>query len=276
MAPQRRARVASPIAAPAAPVSATPSAVSVLANLPTTLRAELIAELNGVERNYREGRWKPAELDGGRLCEVVYSILKGQVDGAMPVSTLPVTNFPQLCRDLEKATGCPQSIRITIPRMLIALYELRNNRGVGHVSGEVDPNHMDAFVVLAMSKWLVADVVRFFHHVDTATATALVEALLERDTPLVWEVNGTKRVLNTALGLKDRTLLLLHATPGTVTEATIRTWVEAKNATQYRRDIIERAHGEKLIEYDATTRTLTLSPTGRDYVERNLAAWILR
>jgi hypothetical protein len=274
MATRNKARAATASAA-VAPAAATP-AVTVLANLPPTLRAELIAELNSVEQNYREGRWKPAELDGGRLSEVVYSILKGRVDGAMPASTLPVANFPQLCRNLEGATGFPQSIRITIPRMLIALYELRNNRGVGHVSGEVDSNHMDATVVLAMSKWLVADVVRFFHNVDTKTATDLVDALIERDTPLVWEVNGSKRVLNTGLSLKNRTLLLLHATPGPVAEATVRGWVEAKNPTQYRRGIIEKAHAEKLVEYDQAARTVTLSPTGRDYVESNLAAWVLR
>jgi hypothetical protein len=254
----------------------TPTAALVLANLPSTLRAELIAELNGVEQNYREGRWKPAELDGGRLCEVVYSVLRGHVDGKLPSSTLRVSNLPQLCRDLEKATGVPQSVRITIPRMLIALYELRNNRGVGHVTGEVNPNHMDATVVVAMSKWLVADVVRIFHNVDTKTATDLVDALIERDTPLVWEVNGNKRVLHTTLSGRDKTLLLLHATPGAVAEATLRGWVEAKNATQYRKDIIERLHRGKLVEYDGAARTVTLSPTGRRYVETSLAEWVLR
>lgn len=88
------------------------------------------------------------------------------------------------------------------------------------MTGEVDSNHMDATVILAMSKWLVADVVRLFHNVDTKTATDLVGALIERDTPFVWDVNGSKRVLHTGLSLRDRTLLLLHATPSAVAEAT--------------------------------------------------------
>jgi hypothetical protein len=264
------------VAVAATPTQVAATAATVLGNLPPTLRQELVTELTGVEQNYREGRWKPAELDGGRLCEVVYSILKGHVDGKMPASASKPANFPQKCRDFEQAAGFPQSVRITIPRMLTALYELRNNRGVGHVGGEVDPNHMDATVVLAMSKWLVADVVRLFHNVDTKTATDLVDALVERDTPLVWEVNGSKRVLHTALSMRDRTLLLLHATPGAVTEGTIRSWVEAKNPTQYRRDVIVRLHRDKLAEYDTTARTVTLSPTGRDYVEGKLATWVLR
>jgi hypothetical protein len=260
----------------AGPVTTSSGAALVLAVLPAALRAELISELNGVEQNYREGRWKPAELDGGRLCEVVYSILKGHIDGSYPPSTLQVTNFPQLCRNLENAKGFPQSVRITIPRMLIALYELRNNRGVGHVNGEVDSNHMDAALTVAVAKWLVADLVRLLHNVDTKTATELVDALIERDTPLVWEVNGSKRVLNTKLSIADRTLLTLHATPAPVPESTLRDWVEASNSTRYRRQVLEVLHQRKLVEYDATTRLVTLSPTGRDHVESSLATWILR
>jgi hypothetical protein len=44
---------------------------AVLGGLPEVLRRELIDELNKIERHYREGRWEPAELDGGRLAEVV-------------------------------------------------------------------------------------------------------------------------------------------------------------------------------------------------------------
>jgi hypothetical protein len=83
------------------------------------------------------------------------------------------------CRQLEQASSTfPRSIKVQIPRVLLALYEVRNNRGVGHVGGEVNPNHMDASMVLHSSKWLVAELVRIFHNVDTAIATAVVEALL--------------------------------------------------------------------------------------------------
>ena len=43
--------------------------------------------------------------------------------------------------------------------MIVALYEIRNDRGVGHTGGDVDPNHMDASMVLAGAKWLVAELV---------------------------------------------------------------------------------------------------------------------
>jgi hypothetical protein len=108
--------------------------------------------------------------------------------------------------------------------MLVALYEIRNNRNVGHVGGDVDPNHMDAVCVLQMSKWIVAELVRVLHNVDTDTATDIVDTLVERETPLIWEVRGRKRVLDTGLKMKPKTLLLLYASNGAVSERDLVAW----------------------------------------------------
>ena len=35
-----------------------------------------------------------------------------------------------------------------------------NNRNVGHVGGDVDPNHMDATGVLAQCNWVMGELVR--------------------------------------------------------------------------------------------------------------------
>ena len=58
----------------------------VLSGLPPKLRAELLEAFNEIVRNYREGRWEPAELNGGKLSEVVYSIVRGLIDGGFPPS----------------------------------------------------------------------------------------------------------------------------------------------------------------------------------------------
>ena len=152
--------------------------------LPTQLRDELLAAFNQILRNYRERRWEPAELNGGKLCEVVYSILKGHAAGTYPSRAKKPRNMVLACQNLEnELAGAPRSIRIQIPRMLIALYEIRNNRNVGHVGGDVEPNHMDAVCVLQIGKWIMAELVRVLHAVDVGEATALVEGLVERDTP---------------------------------------------------------------------------------------------
>jgi hypothetical protein len=236
-------------------------------SLPSTLRDELLRAFNEIVKNYRERRWEPSELNGGKLCEVAYSICKGYVDGAYPKKATKPKNMVDACRALEGGTRQERSIRIQIPRMIVALYEVRNNRNVGHVGGDVDPNHMDALVVLQMAKWIVAEFVRVLHEVDVDDAAETVEALVERETPIIWDVNGTRRVLDTTLSMRDKTLVLLHATDGAVSERELFAWVEHSNASAYRRDVLRKAHKARLIEYDAGRQTVTISPRGIELVE---------
>jgi hypothetical protein len=252
---------------------ATPSAAltSVFGALPSTLRDELLGAFAEIVKNFRERRWEPAELNGGKLCEVVYSILRGHIDGKYPARAKKPGNMLDACKKLEQdGASAPRSIQIQIPRMLVALYEIRNNRNVGHVGGDVDPNHMDAVCVLQMSKWIVAELVRVLHNVNTETATDIVDALVERETPLIWEVSGRKRVLDTSLKMKPKTLLLLYASNGAVSERDLVSWLEHSNASVYRRDVLRPAHKARLIEYDEADGLVHLSPLGIAYVEESL------
>jgi hypothetical protein len=244
---------------------------SVFSALPLGLRDELLGAFGQIVKNFREGRWEPAELNGGKLGEVVHAILRGYIDGKYPTRAKKPKNMVDACKKLEQdGAAAPRSIQIQIPRMLVALYEIRNSRNVGHVGGDVDPNHMDAVCLLQMSKWIVAELVRVLHNVNTDTATEIVDALVERETPLIWEVNGRKRVLDTSLKMKPKTLLLLYASNGAVSERDLVSWLEHSNASVYRRDILRPGHRERLIEYDETEGTVQLSQLGITYVEENL------
>jgi hypothetical protein len=174
------------------------------------------------------------------------------------------------CKAFEKAAGFPRAVRIQIPRMLIALYEVRNNRGVGHTGGDVNPNHMDARYVLESAKWLVAELVRVFHDLDIQKATEVVDSLVERTVPIVWAGEKVRRVLKTGLSKRDETLLLLYSISGPVHESDLCKWVEHSNASTYRRDVLKRAHKQRLIEYEQETGQVQLLPTGVAYVEENL------
>ena len=242
-----------------------------LGQLPQALRQELIDSFNEIVTNYRQNKWEPSELNGGKLCEVVYTIAKGYIDGSYPARSTKPANMVDACRQLEQASSTfPRSVKVQIPRVLLALYEVRNNRGVGHVGGEVNPNHMDASMVLHSSKWLVAELVRIFHNVDTATATAVVEALTEREVPVIWQVNGKKRVLKKSLSMKEKTLLLLYSEPTSVNETKLVEWTEHSNSAVYRRDVLVKGHKEKIWEYDRDTKNVTLSPIGMQCVETKL------
>lgn len=235
--------------------------------LPAKLRRELISSFSEIVKNFAERRWEPAELNGGKLCEVAYSVVKGIADGKFPARASKPRNMVNACRALEGQGGVTRSVRIQIPRMIVALYEVRNNRNVGHVGGDVDPNHMDAVCVLQMSKWIVAELIRVLHEQPVDEAAALVDALVEREIPLVWKVGDKMRVLNPELSYKDTTMILLHAMPGPVRESDLFAWTEHSNASVYRRDILKKEHKARLLEYDEEARTVEVSPRGVEYAE---------
>lgn len=241
---------------------------SILSSLPDGIRCELFQAYNEIVRNYKEHRWEPSELNGGKLSEIIYTILRGYVDGNIPNSSSKPRNMVDSCRNLENSgSSFPRSIRIQIPRMLIALYEIRNNRGVGHAGGDVNPNHMDATTVLYISKWLVSELIRIFHNIDTDTATAEVDKIVERIIPVIWEVNGKLRVLKTDLSMIDKTLLILYQYRDKILESDLVDWIEYTNASVYRKNVLRRAHKEKLIEYDEKSRIVYISPSGIRHVE---------
>jgi hypothetical protein len=254
-------------------VSETPSLVpeDVFSDLPKRLRSELLEAFGKIVQNYRENRWEPSELNGGKLCEVVYSIIKGIGDGAYPSRATKPTNIVDACRKLEHVSTVPRSVQVLIPRLLPALYEVRNNRGVGHTGGEVDPNHMDAVLVLQMSKWIMAELVRLLHHRPVDEAAEIVEALVEREIPLLWSVNDKLRVLDTSLTMKDKTLILLHSKTGPMGERELVDFLEHSNPSAFRRDVLRAAHKKRLIEYDQDAQSVTVSPLGIELAEQLLA-----
>lgn len=243
----------------------------VFSDLPKRLRAELLDSFGKIVQNYSERRWEPAELNGGKLCEVAYSIVRGKAAGKYPARASKPKNMVLACQQMEQETSEPRSIRIQIPRMIVALYEVRNNRNVGHVGGDVDPNHMDAVCVLQMSKWMLAELVRVLHHRPVDEAADIVDALVERETPLIWNVGGKRRVLDMTLSMKDKALVLLHATAGPMTDTDIIDFIEHSNPSVFRRDVLRPAHKARLLEYDEGAGTVTLSPLGIEHVDELLA-----
>jgi hypothetical protein len=235
----------------------------------------LLQSYEQIVSNYVERRWEPSELNGGKFCEVVYCIISGAISGAFPAGASKPADMVSACRALEKNQPLAmrvgdRSLRILIPRTLLALYEIRNNRGVGHVGGDVNANHMDAEAVLGMSSWTMAELVRIFHGVSTAEAQEIVDALVERRSPAIWEFDGVKRVLNPAFAVKDQVLLLLHHSAGWVSTADLFRWVEYSNSSVFRSHVLQPLHKSRLIEHDAVRGRARISPSGSLTVETEL------
>lgn len=250
----------------------TLAAEDALGSLPAGLRDELLRAFDEIVSNFRARKWEPSELNGGKLCEIVYTILNGHVSGSYPGRASKPRNIVDAGHALSQAPDAfPRSVRIGIPRVLIALYEIRNNRSVGHVGGDVDPNQMDATIVLGMSKWIVAELVRVFHEVTVEEATEVVELLSTRDVPAIWEHGQTRRVMDTSLTTKGETLLLLYGSTSPTAVSDLLDWTEYGNASRYRADILGELHRRRLIEFDKVADAAIMTTRGAAVVEEEMA-----
>lgn len=232
-----------------------------LSIIPIGLHQPLLSEYQSIVQYYAEHRWTPAELSGGKFCEIVYTVLDGHAKGAYPPSPGKPADFVGACRKLEQNKHVPRSFQILIPRLLPAIFEVRNNRGVGHAGGDVDPNHMDATFVITSCNWVMAELVRVFHNLPIQSAQALADSLVEHRILLVWKGENMRRVLDPKLKLKPQVLVLLSTSTGTVCMSDLLEWTDYKNRSYFVK-LLRDMHGERLVELSGDEEHVQILPPG--------------
>ena len=236
--------------------------------IPIGLRSPLVVEFTDLLAEYRASRWEAVGLKAGKLCEIVHSILAGHIAGSFAAAPSKPRNMLDACVALEKAPSTfSRSVRIQIPRILIAVYELRNNRAIGHVGGDVDPNHMDAEFFLRSAKWIMEELVRVFGNTSIQKAGTLIESLTERILPIVWENREVKRVLNPKLSAGDKALVLLYSSADGVTAKQLANWMDYSNLSRLRKSVLADLHNKALVHFDAHSDQVQILPPGTQLVE---------
>jgi hypothetical protein len=262
--------------------SSTSSAKSafdaVLAGIPKEIRGRISEAYVEVQQRFVESEFSDKSYDAiglsaGKFCEAVIRCLQQQLSGVhIPFGT-SLKDFASECRKLEQlaSTAGPESLRIIIPRALLFAYTIRNKRGIGHVGGDVDANLTDMSAIRATVVWVVCELVRVFHGVSLEEAQALVNNLNTRKMPAIWEVMGKKRVLQSSLNFREKTLLILYTanSDGILIEDLFE-WVEYSNLSMFKRSVINPLHKERLVEFDKETESVFISPLGLNLVESTL------
>lgn len=244
-----------------------------LVAIPEALREPLIAQFVEALEEYRCSDWEKVGAKAGKFCEIAYCICEGYATDNFPAAPAKPRNMFQACQKLEvlnKTKG--RSVCIQIPRVLIGLYELRNNRAIGHVSGELDPNHMDAEFFLRGMKWITAEFVRAFSNLPVDDSRAIVEAVTTRTLHLVWVQDGLKRVLKPSLDAREQILLLAYHETSAVTVPQLQAWIGYTNGSRLRKTVLKKLHDEALVHFDPSEDRVQLLPPGRLRAEALLSA----
>jgi hypothetical protein len=248
-------------------------ASSLLAGIPSGLRDPLIEEYRGVMAAFVEGKWKASGIDAGRFCEVAYTVLQGAVNGKFAAAPSKPANFPQACAALESQPPISvgdRPLRILLPRALPAIYEIRNNRNIGHVGGDVVSNKMDASYIIAACTFVMAELIRVFHNCSTVEAQASVDALVERRIPLVWDYGGGKRVLSPEMSAADKVLVLLHSESAWIKVTDLFSWTKYSNKSVFESKVLTHLDANTQIEFDRKAVRCMITPLGIREVETRI------
>jgi hypothetical protein len=213
---------------------------------PADLVDALLQAYKEIEENYSLERWKASEVDAGQFVEGTRRIVEFELQGGSytPIGQQLERFHDGVLKKYEQATG-DESFRILIPRILRGIYDVRSKRGGGHLAG-VSPNNMDATLVLANVKWVLAEVVRIASGLPPDQTQRLVDGIVERKLDMLWKQGDITRVLDTSLTANEQVLILLYdRSPQKGDE--LRQAIEYKNSSRFDQ-LLARLHSQRFIE----------------------------
>lgn len=214
---------------------------------------------------YKKAHWQYFGNEVGQFVETVRRIIEFKLTGTYtPVSEkLKIFNEKVLTELENVGKQFPEEYRIVIPRCLYSMYCMRNKRGMIHKS-HIDPNKMDATVLLYNTKWVLAELVRLESNFSFEDTENIVESIMMRETNLIWNTGKVLRVLDNKLKTKEKILCLLYVKDGQ-NDNDLQKSVEYKNKSQFR-ILLKTMHKDRLIEYCESR--CKLSPLGSGEAER--------
>jgi len=226
-----------------------------------------------IRENFYLNKHEPAELNGGKYVEACVRFLQNQINGSYTPIGSPIRNIIQELRNFERAPSTHhESYRLHIPRALISIYNLRNRRGVGHLSGDVNPNIADSALILATASWVIAEIYRLHHSLPIEQAQKIINDIVTIKIPLVIDIQGIKRVLATKLTAADQTLLLLYSeSPNELSIDDLISYIEYSNRSRYKSQVINKLHRNRLI--NCKHKLCMITPLGVKYVEQHYNDW---
>lgn len=179
---------------------------------PSELVDELLEAYTTAKKAALMGDLHKAESYFGQFCEAAIRICRFVVTGGY--TAIGDSNF-KVGTELNASVNHPKGreedepFRLLIPHTVQAMYNIRNRRGVDHLS-PIKPNHIDATVLAAQSDWILAELTRLATTHDFAQAQALIDTLVDRQMPLIEMINGEWKLLHTDLPTDDAILLALY------------------------------------------------------------------
>jgi hypothetical protein len=219
----------------------------------------------GMEKRFLAGDWKPAELDGGRLCEAVSRAIYQLDGGIVDHDKLPGAIRVYLVEQKNVSHQLSRQDRFHIAKAIEVVYKFRSDRGAVHISPVHTANFMDSVYVLHAGKWILAEFLRIAWNQDSRVIGEVISQLVQLEHSVVHELDGRPMVVAKDLTIGEEILLLLYNAPSNrLSRSEIREYVVNRNS-QSVASAISRMSAAREIRV-ASNGDIALTPNGHKRV----------
>lgn len=225
--------------------------ISAVASFPSEHKPyinELLDHLSEVHVAERLGDWEKVGVRGGKFCEVAASYIKALGEGALDGKITKPKNMVEACRSFEQFTALPRSIRIQIPRILVCVYEFRNNSGFAHVSNERVALKADARVISQNLRWAFSVFCDAYSNLPTGDVDKVVELMSAPTAETVWTYGEAMAVTVPGLNAREEALLILSSRGGDVSIEELAAGVAYQNKSRFKREVLKEMEKRKEIK----------------------------
>lgn len=242
------------------------------ANINADLVEHLLRHYKELKQEFFLSQYEPSQLNCAKFGEVVMRILEYITKGNYTSfdKTVSLDTFAKELEQLPK-DQFPNSIRIHIPRILRATYDIRSKRGVAHI-GEINPNLMDATFVVSACDWIMAEFIRLYHTGDSDEAQRVIDSIVERKVPIIEEFGDDLKVLDPNIPVADKILFILYKKhPNYVSTSDFKKWIKTKSPSHIT-TILRKLDDDAKIHRKGKESIITRK--GIEYVEKKLSTEI--
>jgi hypothetical protein len=223
-----------------------------------------------MQQRFLAGDWKPAELDGGRLCEALSRALYQLDSGIVTHSDLPGT-LCDLLEDFKKSRShkLAEGDRRHFCKAIRLVYKFRSDRGPVHISPTYTANYMDSMLVLHVGKWMFAEFLRLAWTADKKVIADTIAQIVQLQHTLIHELDGKPLVLASGIPAADEILLLLnHAPANRLSRGAIRDHAPLQRAPTLNAAITKLISDRQIRQAD--NGDLALTPLGQQRVMQEI------
>ncbi len=160
-------------------------------NLTSAIDPRVVADVmnayEGLIQKHRAYDAEAALTRAGKFVEHVFRALEFIRTGTVPAE---IKSPATTAKFLEGDTSLPESIRMLVPRIALAMvYDIRSKRGAVHVK-EIDPRGIDVDLAAKAASWIIAELIRLYHVDDESAVSAEMTALTRATYPLLESIDG--------------------------------------------------------------------------------------